>query len=111
MNHNATDSILIIEDNKLQNYYDIYKDFGYGNFSKTMLEEAYQNYLRDTNENIGFDEWRGKISQYALAKDETGAYIYDETIAEAFHDVYLNGNNACVCSKYIVEGLKKYKGG
>lgn len=110
LNHYSTNSILVIEDNQLQNYYDIYKDFGNGTFSKKMLDEAYQNYL-SSNSNIGFDEWRGQISEYALAKDATGDYIYDETVAEAFHDVYLNGNNANIASKYIVEVLKKYIGG
>ena len=33
--------------------------------------------------------------------------IYDETIAEAFHDVYLNKDNAKDASKYIVSILKK----
>lgn len=110
LNHYSTNSILVIEDNQIQNYYDIYKDFGNGTFSKKMLEEAYQNYL-SSNQSIGFDEWRGQISEYALAKDATGNYIYDETVAEAFHDVYLNGNNANIASKYIVEVLKKYIGG
>lgn len=110
LNHYSTNSILVIQDNQLQNYYDIYKDFRNGTFSKKMLEEAYQNYL-SSNQNIGFDEWRGQISGYALARDTTGAYIYDETVAEAFHDVYLNGNNANIASKYIVEVLKKYIGG
>ena len=109
MNHYSTNSILIIDDNNMQNYYDIYRDFAKGIFSKTMIEEAYNNYLK-SNTNIGFDEWRGQISKYALAKDESGDYIYDETIAEAFHDVYLNGNNANIVSKYIVEVLKKYIG-
>ena len=72
-----------------------------------MLDEAYQNYIAD-NGNINFDEWRGQISEYALAKDDSGEYIYDETIAEAFHDVYLNGEDANIVSKYIVEVLKKY---
>lgn len=110
LNHYSTNSILVIEDNQLQNYYNIYKDFGKGTFSKQMLDEAYQNYLT-SNPNIGFDEWRGQISGYALAKDSTGDYIYDETIAEAFHDVYLNGDSANITSKYIVEVLKKYVGG
>lgn len=110
LNHYSTNSILVIEDNQIQNYYDIYKDFGNGTFSKKILEEAYQNYL-SSNQSIGFDEWRGQISEYALAKDATGNYIYDETVAEAFHDVYLNGNNANIASKYIVEVLKKYIGG
>ena len=87
LNNYSTNSIIVIEDNQLQNYYDIYKDFGKGTFSKKMIEEAYQNYLAN-NQNIEFDEWRGQISQYSLAKDTTGNYIYDETVAEAFHDVY-----------------------
>ncbi len=107
LNHYETDSILLINDNKLQAYYNIIKDFGNSTFSKQMLDEAYQNYVRD-NEIIDFDEWRGRISGYALAKDEEGEYIYDETIAEAFHDVYLNGDSANIVSKYIVEVLKKY---
>ena len=38
--------------------------------------------------------------------------IYDETIAEAFHDVYLNGDNATPASIYIVRVLKqKLNGG
>ena len=107
LNHYNTESILIVNDNKLQNYYDIFKDFRIGTFSKFMLDEAYENYKKD-NGDIDFDEWRGQISGYALAKDNSGEYIYDETIAEAFHDVYLNNDNANKTSKYIVEVLKKY---
>lgn len=110
MNHHSTDSILLLDDNKAQNLQDIYMDFGQMTFSRQMLEEAYQNYLSNNGQNIGFDEWRGQISQYALQKDESGNYIYDETIAEAFHDVYLNKENASTPSKYIVEVLKKYVG-
>ena len=107
LNNYNTDSILIVRDSKLQAFYNIFKAFGDGTFSKKMLEEAYQNYVKD-NGTIDFDEWRGNISKYALAKDNSGNYIYDETIAEAFHDVYLNGENANTTSKYIVKVLKKY---
>ena len=107
LNNYSTNSILLVGDNQIQTYYDIYRNFVSGTFSKQMLDEAYENYVRD-NASIDFDEWRGQISEYALAKDDTGNYIYDETIAEAFHDVYLNGNNATEPSKYIVEVLKKY---
>ena len=110
LNHYKTDSILIVKDNDLQNFYNIYNDFAKGKFSKQMLDEAYKDYQKDGG-TLKFDEWRGGISQYALAKDEAGQYIYDESIAEAFHDVYLNGNNANSASKYIVKVLKKYVGG
>lgn len=110
LNSYSIPSVLIIGDNQLEDYYDIIDNFNQGTFSKQMLNEAYQNYLKDTSDNIDFDEWRGKISKYALAKDDSGNYIYDETIAEAFHDVYLNKDNAAIQSKYIVEILKKYVG-
>ena len=40
-----------------------------------------------------------------MAKNSTGNYIYDETIAEAFHDCYLNGDNAKKASQIILETL------
>lgn len=88
----------------------IMNDFSEGNFSLKMITEAYNNYKRDTGKNIELDAWRGTISQYALAKDNSGKYIYDETIAEAFHDVYLNGDKAVDASKYVVAILKQKLG-
>ncbi len=110
LNKYDTDSIVLIEENQMQTLYDICEEYGNGELAKQMLEEAYENYQRDHG-SVDFDEWRGQISEYALAKDEQGNYIYDETIAEAFHDVYLNKNDAEEASKYIVEVLKKYIGG
>ena len=107
INYYSTDSIVTVEDGNFQNYYNLSNDYWNMIFSKKMLDEAYQNYIKD-NGNIDFDKWRGQISMYALAKSDDGEYLYDETVAEAFHDVYLNGNNASVPSKYIVEVLKKY---
>ena len=72
-----------------------------------MIQEAYNNYKKDTNTSLTLDEWRATISSYAVAKDNSGDYIYDETIAEGFHDVYLNGDNAKDASKYVVDVLKK----
>lgn len=83
-------------------------DFNSMEHSKRMIEEAYNNYKSKTGATISFDEFRSSISGYAMAKDNMGEYIYDETIAEAFHDVYLNGDNAKPASKEIVAVLKKY---
>ena len=107
MKHYKLSSILLIDNNNLNSFYKLYGDFGEGNYSLTMIKEAYENYKKDNNDNISLDEWRGTISNYALAKDNSGDYIYDETIAESFHDVYLNGNQASDASKYIVEVLKE----
>jgi hypothetical protein len=111
MDYHRQKSMLVIDET---NYYSTleqaYDDFASGEYSLLMITEAYNNYKRDTNTTLAFDDWRGTISQYALAKDNAGKYIYDETIAESFHDVYLNGDNAADASKYIVAVLKSKLG-
>lgn len=109
MNSHGLDSILLEDASNEDTIMDILVDFSNNTFSLTMIEEAYNNYKKDHPDYQGtLDEFRGSISQYALAKDNNGEYIYDETIAEAFHDCYLNGENAVDASKYIEEVLKKY---
>ena len=54
------------------------------------------------------EEFRASISEYAASLDDYGEPIYDETIAEAYHDWYLNKQKATDASKAIVTVLKKY---
>lgn len=110
MKNYKLDSILLVDSNNVSTFYSLYDDFGKGNYSLTMIKEAFQKYKKDTNSTLNLDEWRGTISNYALAKDNSGEYIYDETIAESFHDVYLNGDNASDASKYVVSVLKEKLG-
>jgi len=106
MKNHEVDSFLLMDRSNQSDLYDVVQDFSNGDFSLKMIEEAYKNYKKEVGTNLTIDEWRGTISNYALAKDNEGNYIYDETIAEAFHDVYLNDKDACDASKYIVEVLK-----
>lgn len=107
MKHYNFESILLINNSNINDFYKLYSDFGNGDFSLKMIEEAYNNYKKDTNTTLTIDEWRATISSYAVTRDNSGEYIYDETIAESFHDVYLNGDNAVDASKYVVSVLKK----
>ncbi len=86
----------------------VYNDFNEGIFSYEIINEAYLKYKQSANSNLSFDEFRASISKYAIAKDGNGDYIYDETIAEAFHDCYLNGDDAKLASKLIISVLKSY---
>lgn len=104
-NYNV-DSILLIEETETEQLYKLIEDFGNGDFSLKMIKEAYENCKKETGTTLAFDDWRATISSYAVAKDNSGNYIYDETIAEAFHDVYLNGDNAVSASKHVVAVLK-----
>jgi len=110
MNSYGMDSMLLIDKNNVDEFYKVYTDFGEGNFSLKMINEAYDNYKTRTNTDMTLLKFRESISGYAVAKDANGDFIYDETIAEAFHDYYLNGQNACDASKEIVAVLKKYLG-
>ena len=110
LNEYRVDSVLLIDSKNYNVLSKIYNEFINGDFSLKMLQEAYNNYKKDTNTTLEFDEWRGTISKYALSKNNSGVYIYDETIAEAFHDVYLNDNKAKDASKYIVRVLGQHLG-
>lgn len=107
MNNYDVDSILLINDSDTDVLYQLIDDFAKGTFSLKMITEAYNNFKRDVGTTLNLDDWRATISSYAVAKDNSGNYIYDETIAESFHDVYLNGDKAAQASKYIVAVLKE----
>lgn len=107
MKEYGVDSTLILTEENNDVMIELANDFSEGTFSLEMIEEAYKNYKKDYDTDEDIDEWRGHISGYALAQDNEGEYIYDETIAEAFHDVYLNGDDAAIQSQYIVEVLKE----
>jgi|GEM_PF-3390623 len=83
-------------------------EFWNGDAPRRIIEEAYNNYRRRTGSNVSMSAWRRTISVYAVAKDENGKYIYDETIAEAFSDFYTNGRNAAPASLEIVAVLRRH---
>ncbi|MEG2311193.1 MAG: hypothetical protein RSB72_00635 [Bacilli bacterium] len=107
MKNYQLNSILLVDGGNVNDFYDLYSDFSDGDYSLKILQEAYKDYKNDTKTALGFDKWRETISKYAVAKDNDGNYIYDETIAEAFHDVYLNKEKAENASKYIIRVLKE----
>lgn len=108
LNYYKTSDMTFVSAGKANLMYTVYDDFNSGDFSNRIIKEAYYNYTKAYGAGISYDNFRGSISSYALAKDENGKYIYDETIAEAFHDVYLNGSGATPASTYIMNALKKY---
>ena len=74
------------------------------NFSKMIFKEAYKKYRNEESE----DDFRKAISLYANKKDGAGNVLYNETVAEAFHDYFLNGKVASKESLEIVKILDKY---
>ena len=108
MNYYKAEQLTFVRTNMSATLLDVNKDFIAGNYSKMVIEQAYTDYQTNYGGTLGFDEFRASISKYAVAKNAQGLYIYDETIAEAYHDVYLNGDNAKLASRLIVEKLLTY---
>jgi len=108
MNYYKADNLTFVKADNAALLMDVYNDFGSGNFSNMLIKNAYKKYTDNYNGTLDYTGFRESISKYAVAKNGNGAYIYDETIAEAFHDCYLNGDNAKLASKLIVEELMSY---
>ena len=106
------DDTLLLTKYNYQRYLDLVNSWNKGEFSQKIIKEAYTNYKKKYNDNSTTElQFRESISGYAVATDANGNYIYDETIAEAFHDNYLNGNQAKPASKEIIKVLRKYMNG
>lgn len=104
LNYYNADHLTFVKSSQVSTLYKVYDDFNAGTFSYNLLREAYDDYSKIYS-NDSFEEFRSSISGYAVAKDISGNYIYDETIAEAFHDVYLNGDLAKPASSFVVKVL------
>ena len=105
---NLNDLILLTKKN-YSSYSKLITDSNNGVFSKVIINEAYENYKKTDNEQYNnVDDFRATISEYAIVTNNNGEYIYDETVAEAFHDYYINQEKANPASKEIVKVLKKY---
>lgn len=77
-----------------------------GEYSKSILKAAYENYMMKYDGLDSLEEFALKISKYAGFKDKYGNLIADEVIAEAVHDYYLNGNNAAIQSLEIINEIR-----
>lgn len=106
LNYFETKQLIFVKVNNSNTLYQVYDNFNAGDFSYNLLVEAYGMYKREYP-SASFEQFRKSISTYAMAKDSNGSYIYDETIAEAFHDVYLNGDNAKYASRCIMKILEQ----
>ena len=101
--------MVLLEKKNYSSYSKLITDSNNGTFSKKIINEAFENYKKTDNVQYeSVDKFKSTISEYAIVRDGNGKYIYDETIAEAFHDYYVNRTNAKPASIEIVKVLKKY---
>ena len=106
------DDTLLLSKYNYNRYQKLLDSWNAGEFSKKIIGEAYGNYKKAyKDKKLSEYDFKASISEYAIATDENGEPIYDETIAEAFHDSYLNGSKAKPASKEIIKVLRKYMNG
>lgn len=106
--YNTNERFLIKKINR-SNYYNMISDYSSGKWAKGITDQAYENYNNKYPGKYSNEyEFRASISSYATAINGKGEFIYDETIAEAFHDYYINKDNATDASKEIVKVLGGY---
>lgn len=109
LKNSKLNNLLLLTQENYNEYFRLIEDSNNGVFSQKIINEAYENYKKNyPNNSNTVISFRNSISEYAVVKNNNGEYIYDETIAEAFHDYYLNKNNAKSSSKEIMKMLKKY---
>ena len=101
------DTVNYVDQASIEKYTKVIQDWSANEEPLSIIKEAYDNYKRKYNDNISFDEFRASISGYAMATDSSGKPIYHETVAEAFHDYYSNGENSAKASIEIVQVLMK----
>ena len=95
---------LFLTKENYKNYNNAINNYKNDNFSKIIFKEAYKNYNTTESE----DDFQKAISLYANKKDALGNVLYNETIAEAFHDYFLHGKQASKESLEIMKVLNKY---
>lgn len=97
---------LVLKYSNFKVYSNTLKEYTESTFSEKIVRLAYQNILKEKEETL--EMFRENISGYAKTTDEYGNPLYNETIAEAFHDYYLNQGNAKEESIEIIKILNQY---
>ena len=98
-------SILIVDDKNQNEFDEILNLLNSGVYAQKLVSEALINYNKK-NQNVDMYEFTSSISKYATIENDDGI-IFEETIAEAVHDYYINGENATDSSLEIIKVLKE----
>ena len=99
--------VTFITKNNNYKYEEVKEVLNSGAYSKEIVEMAVDRYNEKYDKDIDKEEFIINISKYASQKDGNNNFNYDEVIAEAIYDYYLNNDTASSCSLEIVNILKE----
>ena len=99
--------VTFITKNNNYKYEEVKEVLNSGAYSKEIVEMAVDRYNEKYDKDIAIEEFIINISKYASQKDGNNNFNYDEVIAEAIYDYYLNDGTASKCSLEIVNILKE----
>ena len=105
--HYNSINTLVLKNNDFQKYANTLNEYTKSKFSKKIVDESYNNYINKYSK-ISEEKFRHNISSYANTTSNDGEVLYNETIAEAFHDYYLHKEQAKKESLEIINTLNKY---
>lgn len=78
------------------------------NLTVKILEEAYEIWQQEYGKEGSYEDFVFSISRYAMGGEMSLDYLPSETFAEAFTDIYLNGEEAADASKAVRDAVIPY---
>lgn len=75
-------------------------------YVRSLCEDAYRAYSDKAGTQISFDGFTELISGYAASKQEDGGISYEEIIAEAMTDYYINKDSCHPATQCILDQIK-----
>ena len=106
LKENEIDNIMFITEENYSNFNKILQLSDSGDLANRIVMEALANYNSKHKNKIDLEVFVSDISKYAGSKNSNGIIMFEETIAEAVHDYYINRNNASKSSLEIINVLK-----
>lgn len=107
INYYNSMNTLVVSFDDFSKYASTLREYSDSKFAKIIFDESYINY-KGKYGNISEENFISNISGYANSYDSNGNIMYNETIAEAFHDYYMHGDEAKKESLEIMNVINKY---
>ena len=106
LKNKGVDNVLLVTRDNVNSINDIINIINDQSYSRDVVYKAMTNYNNKYDLNYDVLHFAKLISNYAAVIDKSGNAVYDEIVAEAFHDYYLHGSSASKASSEVVNILK-----
>ncbi|MBD5106568.1 MAG: hypothetical protein HDT41_06275 [Lachnospiraceae bacterium] len=77
------------------------------NYAKELCESAYENYVKIYDSHCSYQDFCFSISEYGYGSQEDGGISYEETIAEAMAEYYIDAEDSSLAGKMIISQIEE----